>query len=118
MSEPNPNAAGDKSVESHDTAHDAAHFHNHAKLYLFIGAALMVLTGVTVAVSYIPFKTVEMHIGMGLLVAIVKSVLVAAIFMHLKEEKGTIYQFMTIALIFLIALFALCVLAIKDPIVM
>lgn len=118
MSEPNPNAAGDKPVNPHEVPHDAAHFHNHAKLYLVIGAALMVLTGVTVAVSYIPFKTVELHIGMGLLVAIIKSVLVAAIFMHLKEERGTIYQFMTVSLILLIALFALCVLAIKDPIVM
>lgn len=118
MSEPNQHASGDKALESHDAAHDAVHFHNHAKLYLVVGAILMVLTGVTVAVSYIPFKTVEMHIGMGLLVAIIKSCFVAAIFMHLKEEKGTIYQFMAVSFVFLIALFALCVLAIKDPIVM
>lgn len=118
MSAPNDKSADEKSVDPHAVPHDAAHFHNHAKLYLYVGAALMVLTVVTVAVSYIPFKTVEMHIGMGLFVAIIKSALVAAIFMHLKEEKGTIYQFMIISVIFLIVLFALCVLAIKDPIVM
>lgn len=117
MSEPTDQSP-DKAVDPHAVPHDAAHFQNHAKLYLMVGAVLMVLTVVTVAVSYIPFRSVQMHIGMGLLVAIVKSAFVALIFMHLKEEKGTIYQFMTAALILVIALFALCVLAIEDPIVM
>ncbi len=114
---PDPQHGQHGAHDVHDV-HDAAHFHNHAKLYLWIGAALMVLTGVTVGVSFIHFGSEEANIVVGLIIAIFKSALVAAIFMHLKEEKGTIYQFMSVTLIMVIVLFALCVLAIKDPILM
>lgn len=72
-------------------AADHGHEHGHqGPSYYLIFAALVVLTVITVAVSY-----VEMSPAMGLIVAMaiasLKATLVALFFMHLKFEIKPIY---------------------------
>jgi cytochrome c oxidase subunit 4 len=67
--------------------------------YLLILAGLLVLTGVSVAVTQINLGTVTVTIA--LLIAAVKSSLVLSIFMHLKFDNK-MYAFMAIGVILLI----------------
>lgn len=96
--------------------HDAEHFHAHVKLYLGVGAALMIGTIITVVVTQIHFGSEAMNILVGLLVAAVKASLVILFFMHMKEEKGSIYQFMIPTVIIVTGLFLICALALVDHI--
>lgn len=102
--------------DPHAVPHDAAHFQNHAKLYLIVGGLLFLGTAITVFLSYVDFGSSHMNVTIALIVATIKASLVALIFMHLKEEKMTIYQFMLATLIFVMGMFLLCSLAINDPI--
>jgi cytochrome c oxidase subunit 4 len=99
----------------HDS-HDAAHIAAHIGAYLKVGAALLVLTGVTVGLSYVDFGSREMNIIVGMLVASLKAGLVAFIFMHLSGEKITIWRFLVMTTIFVIGLFFLTYLFHADPI--
>lgn len=100
---------------SHDS-HDVAHIAAHIGAYLKVGAALLVLTGVTVGLSYVDFGSREMNIIVGMLVATLKAGLVAFIFMHLSGEKITIWRFLIMTTIFVIGLFFLTYLFHSDPI--
>ena len=108
--------AGNNGQGAPTVPHDAAHFHDHSKLYLLIGGLLMAGTGLTVWFSYLDFGSHEANIFFGLALATVKATLVALVFMHLKEEKMTIYQFMLVTMIFVSGLFGLTLLAFKDHI--
>lgn len=65
------------------------------KLYYGIFAALMVLTVVTVLVSYVHLQPVA-AISLGLAIATLKAGLVVAFFMHLKGESNLIWVFLGI----------------------
>lgn len=100
-----------------DALHDeAAHVAAHIKMYLVIGGALMVLTLVTVGLSYIDFGSHSRNVIIGMIVATFKASLVAAIFMHLKGERKTIWQVLIFTTIFVIGLFFLTYLHWGDPI--
>jgi caa(3)-type oxidase subunit IV len=103
-------------TEAHDVAHDAAHFHDHSKLYLAVGGLLLICTAATVGLAFVDFGSEELNILFGMLLATFKAALVAMIFMHLKEEKMTIYQFMLVTVVFCTGLFLLTLLAFKDHI--
>ncbi len=60
------------------------------KIYITVFVALMALTLITVAVSYLHLPP-AMAIAVALLVATVKGTLVACYFMHLIAEKKLIY---------------------------
>jgi len=100
----------------HDVPENAAEIASHAKEYLKVGAALLVLTGVTVGLSYVDFGSRDLNIVVGMIVATIKAGLVAAIFMHLKGEKITIWRFLVMTVIFAIGLFFLTYLAHSDPV--
>ncbi|MBI1859753.1 MAG: cytochrome C oxidase subunit IV family protein [Deltaproteobacteria bacterium] len=70
----------------------AAHGHMgvHIKAYIGVFMALIFLTVVTVGVSYLHFSH-GMAIAVAMFVATVKGGLVAAVFMHLNNEKKVIY---------------------------
>ena len=70
-----------------DHSHDAEHIAAHIGAYLKVGIGLLILTGVTVALSYVDFGSRANNIIVGMIVATFKASLVAAIFMHLKGEK-------------------------------
>ena len=77
----------------------------HIKLYYKIGAALLVLTVVTVGVSYIDLA-VPMAIVVALVIAATKGSLVASYFMHLIDERKSIYAALLLtAFLFLVLIF-------------
>jgi cytochrome c oxidase subunit 4 len=92
-------------VESigHDHAHD---IDRQVKIYITVFVALMALTIVTVAISYLDLST-PMAIALALVVATVKGALVACYFMHLISEKRLIYVVLAITAIKFVALLAL-----------
>lgn len=78
----------------------------NVKLYLLIFAALMVLTVVTVTVSYFHLPPAP-AIAVGLMIATVKAGLVAAFFMHLKGERTIIYGLLGLTVLMVIGLFVI-----------
>ena len=84
----------------------AADIDRHVKIYITVFVALMALTLITVAVSYLhlPSRTA---IALALFVATIKGSLVASYFMHLISEKKLIYVVLAITVFMFIALLAL-----------
>ncbi len=68
----------------------------HVKTYILVFVALAVLTVVTVGVSYLKLP-LAIAVLLALLVATVKSSLVAAFFMHLVSEKKIIFWILGLA---------------------
>jgi cytochrome c oxidase subunit IV len=92
------------------TASDhAADIDRHVRIYITVFVALMVLTIVTVAISYLHLS-VPVAVSLALLVATVKGSLVACYFMHLVSEKKMIYAVLVLTAAFFVALMALPVL--------
>lgn len=85
------------------------------RTYLMVGAALYVLTGVTVAVNQIHLA-VPMAITVALIIAGTKGTLVASIFMHLNHEKKWIYGSLALTVFFFIVILALPILTHNDSI--
>jgi caa(3)-type oxidase subunit IV len=81
----------------------AEHVRQHIKLYWKIGITLLVLTAVTVAVSYIEFA-VPLTILVALIIAATKGSLVASYFMHLVGERKAIYWALLLTAFFFIVL--------------
>jgi cytochrome c oxidase subunit IV len=90
----------------HITSDHAADIDKHVRVYITVFAALMVLTIVTVAISYLHLP-VAAAVTVALLVATVKGSLVACYFMHLISEKKLIYAVLALTVVFFVALLAL-----------
>ena len=92
----------------------------HKKSYIAVGIALGVFTILTVVTAYYwhPFGPIMTwrDIALGLLIASVKSSLVALIFMHLNHERGLIYKVLLFTFCFFLSLMALTLFAWADPI--
>ena len=95
-------------------AHTPAHAHDshahdikaHIGLYYKIFGALMVLTLITVGVSYLHLPHTQAVI-LALAIAGLKASLVAMFFMHLKGERKMIYWTLYLTACFFVLLFAL-----------
>lgn len=74
--------------------------------YIMVFAALMALTIITVAISYLHLS-VKAAIAVAMVVATIKGTLVAAFFMHLIDEKKAIYWTLILTVIFFIVLMVL-----------
>src|SRR5687768_7939721 len=96
-------ATGDHAA---DIGHDAADIDKHVRVYITVFVALMALTIVTVAVSYLDLST-PMAIAVALFIATIKGSLVACYFMHLISEKRLIYAVLVITAIKFVVLLAL-----------
>jgi cytochrome c oxidase subunit IV len=83
--------------------------------YIFIGAALLVFTGITVAANKVHLA-VPFAVTVALIIAIMKGSMVAAVFMHLSDEKKWIYGALLLTVAFFIVLMALPILTITDTI--
>src|SRR2546423_1688174 len=77
-------------VEDSMDAHASDDISKHVKTYFMVFGALMVLTIVTVAVSYLHLP-VHQAIIVALAIATVKGSMVALFFMHLNHERKLIY---------------------------
>ena len=91
----------------------AADIDKHVRVYILVFVALMVLTIVTVAVSYLHLP-VHTAVALALLVATVKGSLVACYFMHLIAEKKLIYAVLALTVAFFVVLMALPVLTTSN----
>ena len=89
-----------------DLGDHAADIDKHVRVYIIVFVALMALTIVTVAVSYLHLPP-KMAIAVALFVATIKGSLVACYFMHLISEKKLIYAVLVITAIKFVALLAL-----------
>jgi cytochrome c oxidase subunit IV len=89
-----------------DHAAHAADIDKHVRIYISVFVTLMVLTIVTVAISYLHLP-LFWAVSLALLVATVKGSLVACYFMHLISEKKLIYVVLVITVVKFIALLAL-----------
>ena len=81
-------------METHENQHIASY-----KALALVLSSLLVLTGVTVAVSYVDMGF--FNVPIALLIASVKSTVVLLFFMHLKYEGMTIVISFTSTVIFL-----------------
>jgi cytochrome c oxidase subunit 4 len=88
------------------TSDHLADIDRHVRVYITVFVALMALTVVTVAVSYLDLSPAT-AIVVALFVATVKGTLVAGYFMHLLSEKRLIYAVLVITAIKFVALLAL-----------
>lgn len=88
------------------TGDHAVDIDKHVRVYVTVFVALMVLTIVTVAVSYLDLAT-PMAVSVALFIAMVKGSLVAGYFMHLISEKKLIYAVLVLTAAFFVALLAL-----------
>ena len=88
------------------TSDHAADIDRHVRVYITVFVALMVLTIITVAVSYLDLS-VPIAVTVALFVATVKGSLVAGYFMHLISEKKLIYAVLVLTVVFFVALLAL-----------
>jgi cytochrome c oxidase subunit 4 len=85
------------------------------RLYLMIGAALLVFTVITVAVNQVHLA-VPAAITVALIIAIMKGSMVASVFMHLSHERQWIYGALLLTVLFFIVLMAVPKLTISDSI--
>ena len=82
-------------------AHSADDIKKSVKTYFTIFGALMVLTVITVGVSYVHLP-LAMAVLVALVVASIKGSLVALYFMHLLHERKVIYWALALTVIFFI----------------
>lgn len=75
----------------------------HVKIYISVFAALMALTVLTVAVSYLHLP-LHKAILAALAIASIKASLVALFFMHLISEKQIIFAVLALTFIFFLIL--------------
>jgi cytochrome c oxidase subunit 4 len=97
-------------------AHAPEDISKHVKTYLMVFGALMVLTCLTVGVSYLRLATHE-AIVVALLIATIKGSLVALFFMHLVDERRLIYSVLVLTVVFFIFLMFVPLATILDRIV-
>jgi cytochrome c oxidase subunit IV len=93
--------------------HTAADIDRHVRIYITVFVSLMVLTILTVAISYLHLP-IAMAVSIALLVATIKGSLVACYFMHLISEKKLIYWVLLLTVVFFVVLLALPALTTHD----
>ena len=84
-------------------AHSVDDIKKSVKTYFMIFGALMVLTVITVGVSYVHLP-LAMAVLVALVVATIKGSLVAMYFMHLLHERKVIYWALLLTLVFFVFL--------------
>ncbi len=88
----------------------------HVRTYIAVFVALLALTFVTVAISYLHLE-VRAAITVALVVATIKGGLVASYFMHLISEKKIIYASLLLTVVFFAVLMWLPIFSASDPII-
>ena len=73
------------------------------RIYFAVYGALLVLTVITVLVSYVDLGLLNVFVALG--IASVKASLVALFFMHLKWENRLVWGFALVPIFFLVLIF-------------
>lgn len=79
--------------------HDHADIDHHVRAAVVVFGALLALTLVTVAISYLDVST-GVAIALALAVATIKGSLVVCYFMHLLSERKLIYAVLVLTVLF------------------
>ncbi|HTL69738.1 MAG TPA: cytochrome C oxidase subunit IV family protein [Candidatus Eisenbacteria bacterium] len=85
------------------SGHTQEEIRHHVSIYLRVFGALLILTVLTVGVSYLHLP-LHAAIAVALIIATVKASLVAAFFMHLAGEKKIILAVLLLAAFFFVFL--------------
>jgi cytochrome c oxidase subunit IV len=85
------------------------------RTYMMVGAALFVFTGITVAVNQIHLA-VPLAITVALIIATLKGSMVAAVFMHLSNERMLIYGALVLTIIGFLILMSVPSFTVMDAI--
>ena len=85
------------------------------RIYLMIGAALFLFTGITVAVNQVHLA-IPLAITVALIIATIKGSMVASVFMHLSHEKRWIYVALILTVLFFIVLMSVPMFTVSDSI--
>ncbi|MCS1411193.1 MAG: hypothetical protein M2R45_04390 [Verrucomicrobia subdivision 3 bacterium] len=96
------------------SGHTPEEIYQERKRYLLVFLILAIGTVVTVLVSFIEFELFAWTVALALAVATVKGFFVAGYFMHLTDEKKTIYLVMVATVFFFISLMFLTIWAMSD----
>ncbi len=110
MSNPDP--------QHNEAAQDAAHlehFKKHIQVCVGVFVALLVLTVITVGISFVHFGKAG-NITIALVIATLKASLVAAYFMHLNSEKSAIYRILIFTGVFFMGLMFLTLWTFGDAV--
>lgn len=91
------------------SGHGADDVAKHVRVYLIVFGALLVLTVITVAISYLHLP-IWQAVLVAMLVASIKGALVACYFMHLISEQKLIYSVLVLTVVFFAVLLSLPVL--------
>jgi caa(3)-type oxidase subunit IV len=83
--------------------HSGHDVHASVRNYFMIGAALLIFTGITVAANRVHLA-IPVAITVALAIAIAKGSMVAAVFMHLSDEKRWIYGALLLTAVFFLVL--------------
>jgi caa(3)-type oxidase subunit IV len=83
--------------------------------YFMIGAALLVFTAITVAANQLHLA-VPIAITVALIIAITKGSMVAAVFMHLSDERKWIYGALILTVVFFVVLMSVPLFTTMDNI--
>ncbi len=86
--------------------HSHAEIKKHVRKYVTVFIALMALTVVTVAVSYLHLS-IGLAVVVALFIATIKGSLVAAYFMHLISEKKVIFIALGLTIFFFLGMVVL-----------
>jgi cytochrome c oxidase subunit 4 len=96
-------------------AHSVDDVRKSVRTYLMIFGALMVLTIITVGVSYVHLP-LALAVTVALVVATIKGSLVAMYFMHLLHERKVIYWVLMLTVIFFIFLMFVPLFTVSDKV--
>src|SRR4029079_1365440 len=96
----------DAHAQAHDDHDSPEAIRRQTRLYILVFSALMALTVITVAVSYLHLSP-HLAVLVALLIAGIKGSMVAAYFMHLISEKKAIYAILILTVAFFVVLMAI-----------
>src|ERR1700744_2489996 len=120
MSDPHTSATPASAPHASGGDHSHDDIAKHLKAYWIVGGVLGLFTAITVGLSYVDFDKWfgghNWNFIIAMIVATFKAGLVAAIFMHLKQERITIWKFLLFTAFFCLGLFLLTALHWVDPI--
>jgi caa(3)-type oxidase subunit IV len=94
---------------------DPASIKKNIRVYMMVGAALFAGTIITVAANQVHLA-VPLAITVALIIATTKGSLVAAVFMHLSNEKKWIYGALLLTVLGFIVLMSVPYLTVSDSI--
>jgi cytochrome c oxidase subunit IV len=94
---------------------DPAAVKRSVRLYVSIGVALLVFTGITVAANRLHL-VVPLAISVAIVIACIKGSMVASVFMHLSDEKKWIYGALLLTVLCFIVLMCVPLFTTMDTI--